>query len=131
MLQSLLPQFSASHAFFPCLDRIYYPSINIYNHRYITFIQKIPCCYHSNNHSMQSNKHTNLHAQFFKLCRAATCHYAAAHVAARPIARHRPAIIVIAFLRCIAIAMLPLNSRAMISCGDEVALSRLANMMFE
>src|SRR6202012_1160329 len=39
----------------------------------------------SKNDSMQSNKHTNLHAQFFKLCRAATCHYAAAHVAARPI----------------------------------------------
>ena len=85
----------------------------------------------SKNDSMQSHKHTNLRAQFFKLCRAATCHYAAAHVAARPIARHRPAIIVIAFLRCIAIAMLPLNSRAMISCGDEVALSRLANMKFE
>jgi hypothetical protein len=108
--------------------------------------QKTPCCHMlgeltdtwipdsicltvvSKNDGMQSNKHTILHAKMFQNM---LCHYAAAHVAARPIARHHPAIIVIAFLRCIAIAMLPLNSRAMISCGDEVALSRLANMMFE
>ena len=57
--------------------------------------------------------------------------YAAAHVAARPIARHRPAIIVMAFLRCIATATLPLNSRAITSCGDKLALPRLANIMFD
>ena len=41
--------------------------------------------------------------------------YAAALVAARPIARHRPAIIVIAFLFCTAMAMAPLKSLAIIS----------------
>ena len=41
--------------------------------------------------------------------------YAAALVAARPIARHRPAIMVIEFLFCTVIAMAPLRSLAMIS----------------
>ena len=74
-------------------------------------------------------KHTNVNT-YYKITKMCAV-YAAAHVAARPIARHRPAIIVMAFLRCIATAMLPRNSRAITSCGDKVALSRQANIMFE
>ena len=54
--------------------------------------------------------------------------YAAAQVAARPIARQRPAIIVIAFLLCTAIAIAPLKSLAIMLWGHSVPLSRLANM---